>query len=148
MNARKRKSRKQSAAKRRLPPDYTIFIERNLGKHTIARVLRDTGEQVEVHDDHLAQNAPDEDWIRLVGEKGWLAVTKDKNIRYRQGELWAIKQYKARVFVIRAKNVTAEDNAEIILKALGRMKRFAQKTPAPFVAALYRNGDIKQYPSE
>jgi len=54
MNARKRKSRKQSAAKRRLPPDYTIFIERNLGKHTIARVLRDAGEQVEVHDDHLA----------------------------------------------------------------------------------------------
>lgn len=68
MNARKRKSRKQSAANNRSLPEYVIFIERNLGKHKVAQILRYAGELVEVHDDHLPQNAPDEQWIKLVGE--------------------------------------------------------------------------------
>ena len=33
---------------------------------------------VEIHDDHLPVDAPDEDWIRLIGSRGWIALTKDK----------------------------------------------------------------------
>ena len=145
MNARKRKSRKPSAASNRSLPESVIFIERNLGKHKVAEVLRNVGELVEVHDDHLAQDAPDEEWIQLVGEKDWLAVTNDKNIRYRQSELAAIRDNKARIFVIRAKNVTADDVAEILLKAMERMKKFSRKTAPPFVAAIYRDGTVKPY---
>ncbi len=145
MNARKRKSRKLSAASNKSLPDQVVFLERNLGKHVVTQILQDAGEQVEVHDDHLLQNAPDEEWIQLVGEKGWLAVTKDKNIRYRQSELDAIKEYKARIFVIRAKNVTAEDIGHILLKALGRMKKLSARTKAPFVAAVHGDGSLKLY---
>ncbi len=145
MNARKRKSRKLFAASNKSLPDQVVFIERNLGKHKVTQILQDAGEQVEVHDDHLLQNAADEEWIQLVGEKGWLAVTKDKNIRYRQSELDAIKEYKARIFVIRAKNVTAEDIGEILLKALGRMKKLSARTKAPFIAAIYGDGSLKLY---
>ena len=145
MNVRKRKSRKQSVASNKSLPDLVIFIERNLGKHKVAQILQNAGEQVEVHDDHLPQNAPDEEWIQLVGEKGWLAVTKDKNIRYRQSELEAIKEYKARIFVIRAKNVTAEDIGNILLKASSRMKKFSARTKSPFVVAIYGDGSIKPY---
>lgn len=146
MSARKRRSRKQSAANSRPPPEFTYFIDRNLGKHKVAEAIRAAGEQVEVHDDHLPQNAPDEDWIQLVGEKGWLAVTKDKNIRYRQSEIAAIRAHAARIFVISPKNVTADDISEILLKASARMKKFAEKTQPPFVAAVYRDGAVKPYP--
>lgn len=145
MNARKRKSRKPSAASNKSLPDQVIFIERNLGKHIVAQILQNVGEQVEVHDDHLPQDAADEEWIQLVGEKGWLAVTKDKNIRYRQSELEAIKKYKARIFVIRAKNVTADDIGNILLKASRRMKKFSARTKAPFVAAIHGDGSLKLY---
>lgn len=140
------KSRKQFVVNSRQPPDFVYFIDRNLGKHKVADAMRSAGERVEVHDDHLPQNAPDEEWIQLVGEKGWLAVTKDKNIRYRQSEIAAIRSHAARIFVVIPKNVTADDISEILLRASGRMKKFAEKASPPFVAAVYRDGAVKPYP--
>ena len=64
-----------------------LFLDRNLGKHVIAEALRSAGICVEVHDDHLPIDAPDEDWIALAGRKGWIVLTKDKNIRYRHAQL-------------------------------------------------------------
>jgi hypothetical protein len=37
-----------------------FFIDRCLGKHSIVEKLRETGIQVEVHDDHFPRNATDE----------------------------------------------------------------------------------------
>jgi len=81
-----------------------------------------------------------------TGRQDWLAVTKDKNIRYRQSELAAIKAFEARVFVIRAKNVTADEMAEILIRSCRRMKKFAIENIPPFVAAIHRDGSIKLYP--
>ena len=90
-NARTRKSKKQSGANlRRLPEDLTLFLDRNLGKNIIANRLRSEGIKVEVHDDHLPSDAPDEEWIELVGQRCWVAVTRDRNVRYRGAELAAI----------------------------------------------------------
>lgn len=145
MSARKRKSKKQSAANFRQLPEFVFFIDRNLGKHKLAQMLQDDGQQVEVHDDHLPQDAPDEDWIQLVGESNWLAITKDKNIMYRASELEAIKDQNACIFVVRAKNVTAEDVGNILINATKRIKKFAEKTKPPYVAAIYRDGSVKAY---
>ena len=50
----------------------------------IADALRQAGEVVEIHTDHLPDIASDEEWIALVARNNWVAVTKDRNIRYRQ----------------------------------------------------------------
>ena len=111
----------------------------------IAEALRASGIAVEVHDDHLAANAPDEEWIALVGRKQWLAVTKDKNIRYRAAELEAVKEHDAKVLVVRAKNATGQDIADILIKASARIQRFAHKHSAPFVAGIDRSGRVSLY---
>ena len=80
--------------------------------------------KVEVHDKHLAPDAPDEAWIALVGQMGWVALTKDKNIRYRAAELESMKRNAARVIVIRARNATGEDIAELLVKGRHRIARF------------------------
>lgn len=72
----------------------------------IAARLRSEGIKVEVHDRHLPSDAPDKEWIALVGRKGWVAVTRDKNIRYRTAEIDAIRKHSARVIVIRMKQAT------------------------------------------
>lgn len=92
MSAGQKKSKKPSGANSKLQHEPTLFLDRNLGKHAIANRLRSEGMAVEVHDDHLAPDAPDEDWIALVGCKNWLAITKDRNIRYRTAELEAISK--------------------------------------------------------
>lgn len=107
--------------------------------------MRSEGLSVEIHDDHLPLDAPDEEWLKLVGRKGWLALTKDKNIRYRAAELQSIRTHRARVVVVRAKNATATDIAELLLKGKNGIVRFAAKTQAPFVAGIDRSGRVTPY---
>ena len=101
--------------------------------------------KVKVHDDHLQQNAPDETWIALVGEKGWVALTKDKNIRHRIAEFHSIKKHSARIIVIRAKNATGEDIADLLVKGRKSIERFVANNPAPFVAKIDRGCRVKMY---
>ena len=140
-----RKSKKRSAASSRPQPEPTLFLDRNLGRHIIADRLRADGMTVEVHDDHLPLDAPDEDWIALVGAKGWVAITKDRNVRYRAAELEAIRRHSARVVVIRMKNATAPEIAALLLKGRRRIARYAAKTPPPFVAGIHGSGTVKPY---
>lgn len=125
--------------------DFVLFLDRNLGKHIIADRLRSEGLNVEIHDDHLPLDAPDEEWLKLVGRNGWLALTKDKNIRYRATELQSIRTHRARVVVVRAKNATAADIAELLLKGKNSIARFAAKAQTPFVAGIDRNGRVTPY---
>jgi hypothetical protein len=147
MGAQTRKSKKRSAVKSKWQHEGPIiFLDRNLGRHIIADRLRSEGMIVEVHDDHLQPDAPDEDWIALVGRMGWVGLTKDHNIRYRTAEIESIGRNRARIVVIRARNATGPEIAEILVKGRHRIARFAAKTPAPFVGAIYRNSRITQFP--
>lgn len=70
MNAKKRRSKKRfDASLKQQHEDFVFFLDRNLGKHLIANALREAGHRVEIHDDHLPIDAPDEDWIALVGQQ-------------------------------------------------------------------------------
>ena len=146
MSAKQKKSKKRSAANSRLPSQgITYYLDRNLGKHVIADALRSIGASVEVHDDHLSPTAPDQDWIALVAKKNWLAVTKDRNIRYRAGELAAIKEHGAMILVVRAANATGGDIADILVKSQKRIARFVKKHKPPFVARIGRAGQVSLY---
>lgn len=141
-----KKSRKRSGASSRPRPETPVFfLDRNLGKHTIATRLRREGVRVEVHDDHLPPDAPDREWIELVGRKGWVAVTRDKNIRYRTAEINAIRKHSARVVVIRMKHATGPQMAELLVKERHRIARFVAKTKAPFVAGISRDSPVRAY---
>jgi predicted nuclease of predicted toxin-antitoxin system len=140
------KSKKQSGAnsKQRLEI-VQLFLDRNLGKHIIADSLRNAGRIVHLHDDYLPSDAPDEDWIALVGARYWVAITKDKNIKYRIGELQAIKRHSARVFVVKAKDASGKEIAEILIKSLRKIEKFTSSNSPPFVAAINRFGPIRKY---
>ena len=146
MIAKNQRSKKRSDANSERQPDkIVLFLDRNLGKHVIAEALLAAGHPVEIHDDHLPVNAPDEDWIKLISSRGWIGVTKDKRIRYRSAEISTIKEYRARVIVIRAKNQTGTELAEILLKYHSRIQKFVTREKAPFIAGINRSGTISHY---
>ena len=68
-----------------------------------------------------------------------------KNVRYRTAELEVIRKHSARVIVIRMKNATGSDIANVLVKGRRRIARFAAKTPAPFVAGIHKSGTVKAY---
>ena len=97
------RSKKPFAAK---PPDETIFfIDRSLGIDPIRTELIKAGLVVEIHDDHFARDEEDRVWLRTVGERGWVVLTKDQRLRYRPLEIAALRASKARVFVLTAGNL-------------------------------------------
>ena len=146
MAARKKRSKKRSVASCNSPPEVTFYIDRNLGRHAVPGALRDAGYQVQIHDDHLPPDAPDEDWIALCGREKWIAITQDKNIRYRAAEIDAIRRHRAAVIVVRAKLLTGDQLGELLVKFARRLGRFALAKEPPFIAGVDRNGRISEYP--
>lgn len=121
-----------------------FFIDRSVGKKSVAGPLREAGLTVELHDDHFPQDAHDEEWLVEVGRRKWCVVTRDDRIRYRRLEAQAVHNAKVAMFVIVSKNLTGPQTAEVILKALGRIKRFISSHRRPFIAKIYRDGRVEK----
>ena len=130
-----------------LEEQLTFFLDRQLGRHKMAGILRAAGLKVEVHDDHLPQNVTDPEWLTLAGKNGWIVVTRDERIRYRVAEKQAIRRAKVRAFVIVAHgDLRIEEIAQILLKALSKVESIAVQEKPPFIAKIWRDGNVAVIP--
>ena len=145
MAARKRKSKKRSAANSKRPESFVFFLDRCLGRHVVADALKAAGAEVKVHADFFSDDAPDDEWLEWVGRRGWLVLTKDKRIRYRKSEFAAVRQTDVRLFVLIAGQITAVEMGEIFVKALNKMERLAIKYKEPFIARVTKAGNVSKY---
>lgn len=106
MDGPKKKSKKPSVTNFSKPlDDFVFFIDRSLGKKAVANALRQAGAKIEVHDDHLPQDAKDEEWLRYVGARNWVVLTQDDRIRFHNHERTALLQAKVCAFVLTAKGL-------------------------------------------
>ena len=133
-------SKKQSAAK---PPDGTVFfIDRSLGIEPLRTALVDAGLVVEIHDNHFARDEEDRVWLRAVGERSWVVLTKDQRLRYRPLEIAALRASNARVFVLTAGNLRGIEIAAVFLSALPRICGVLNSLPGPFIAHVSQSGHL------
>jgi predicted nuclease of predicted toxin-antitoxin system len=143
MDGPKKKSKKPSVTSSAKPLDEIVFfVDRSLGKKAVANALRQAGARVEVHDDHLPQNAKDEEWLRYVGARNWMVLTQDDRIRFHFHERTALLQAGVCAFVLTAKGLRGEDNGAIVVKALPAIRRMLSKQPGPFIAKITRGADV------
>jgi hypothetical protein len=120
----------------------TLFLDRSLGKHIVADALRQAGAAVELHDNHFRQDARDEEWLREVGRRGWIVLTRDDRIRYRFHERTALFQARVRAFVLVRRSLSGPAMAEAFVKALPAMQRFVARYQAPFIARVTQTGNV------
>jgi hypothetical protein len=133
------KSKKRFATSRERPEAMTFFVDRSLGR-IAGQILRDAGANVEFHDDHFPEDAPDVDWLPVVGANGWAVLTKDKQIRFRRLELQAVLAANLRVYVLASsKGLTGNQIGEMFARNLARMERLGRKYQPPFIAGVYPN---------
>ena len=118
------------------------FLDRVLGDQVVAEALRTHGLVVHVHSDHFAPDAPDEEWLVGVGERGWIVLTKDRMIQRRPVEAEALLRAHIRAFVLVAKETTGPENAGILIKAHAAMLRYVEQHPPPFIVRVYRGGTL------
>lgn len=139
MKSKRRSARSSRSTK---PPELVFFIDRSLGRDQVADALPAAGARVEVHDDHVSSNAPDEEWMALAARHGWVALTKDDRIRYHRHELQRFMEAGLRVFVLASGSLRGEEMAAAFVAALPRMRRIATALRGALVARITRHGTV------
>lgn len=114
----------------------TFFTDRDLGKQFPA-ALASAGIPVEMHASHFAHDAPDEEWLREIGRRGWVAITHDQRIRYKPNELAAVKAHAVALLVTVGK-CPMREHARNFVSSLSRIERFLDTRDPPLIAKVYR----------
>lgn len=127
------------------PPleDFVFFLDQSLGDKIIREALREKGLSVALLKEHFPIDTPDEEWLPEVGEWGWLILTKDDRIRRRPLERDALMRSGARAFILPSGNMLGDEMAFAIVNALPKILKFVAKHPPPFIARIFKSGDVR-----
>ncbi len=120
-----------------------FFTDRDLGA-LFPRIVSEAGLRVEKHDDHFADNhTSDDTWLRMVGQRGWLAISKDKRIRYRQNERDAVMEAGVGLFLVVGR-ACHRALAENFVACIHKIQNFLNKHDPPSIAKVYQPPPSKQ----
>ena len=145
MAGRRKKSGRRSAAsstrRHKLPP--TFFIDECLGGQILATVLRQEGVDVKLARSEFPEGTRDADWLPVVGQHGWIVLTKDRHIRRRELEIQAFVRARVRAFVLTAADLTGPEQAAVFVRALPKMLRICQSSHGPLIGAVGSKGGVR-----
>lgn len=119
-----------------------FFTDRDLGG-AFPRILQEAGLDVRIHDDYFKETreekAPDDvDWLPVIGEKGWIAISHDQNMGRNPMEINAIMRSGVRLFIVVGVKTPFPDLARNFVANIHKIERFIETHPAPFIARVYR----------
>jgi hypothetical protein len=98
--------------------NLVFFVDPSLGGRYIAEALRAAGAKVEIHDDHFPRATPDVDWLKEIGRRGWVVLSKDERIRRNRTERAALEQTNVRAFFLTQQSMTGPEMAALFASVL------------------------------
>jgi hypothetical protein len=129
------------SGRRRTPPEPVFFLDRGLGRYTVAAAIRSRGFHVlamfEVYPHGEDQRVGDDEWIARASDENWIALTKDDSIRRDHPD--ALATSRLRVFALNNANLTGDEMAERYLRHLNRIVQRAA-SPGPYVYVVSATG--------
>jgi predicted nuclease of predicted toxin-antitoxin system len=108
----------------------------------VPTALSDAGFPVVAHDQLFAQNTPDEEWLAVVGKQGLIVLSADKAIRRKSNELEALRRNKVRAVFLTSGNLTAAQQADLLVRYGRKIQDHAMSAAAPAVFSLSKNGKL------
>lgn len=135
----KKKSKKLSASSSASPPDTPVlFIDRCAWSIRLGEALTAANIAFIPHHQCFVHDCPDEEWLPAVGKKGWIVLTRDKNIRRKPNELRAFKESRVLAIVLTSGQASAADTADLVVRLYPKLMRKMQtaKPPAMFAVTL------------
>jgi len=125
------------------PEPLVIYLDENhCNNKSILGVLARAAIRVERHLDHFERGTPDEIWLPKVGVNGWVLLTTDKRIRYRQTEKQAVIKHRIRMFYFSKNDLSGSQMAKALEIALPDIRNLCDKRQPPFFAAITRRGEV------
>ena len=136
---------KRKRSERRLPtparPDLVFFVERSLDSSPrFADPLLRAGYRLERFSLHFTDpRTPDPAWIRLCAERGWLALTADRDISSKPEEIDAVMTHGATLYILTSGSGTNHPLlAENLLRTMRLVFAFHRRNKPPFIAKVNR----------
>jgi hypothetical protein len=130
-----------------MPPEATrrtVFIDRNSGGRTFRDLLRQADIKAILHDEVLGAETPDEEWLRLAGDEGWLVVTGDNQTTRSPLFLRQLQRSNVHVFVLIGLNgASREGKARCIIDCHEQLCHLAATNPAPSLWRVGKDGRIR-----
>ena len=133
------RSRKPSAANSPPPPKPTYFVDVSLGRK-VADYLKSLGHNVIFQTEVFPGETKDETWLARVGKEGWIALTKDSNIRREPNVREAYLRAGARVFTLVGGNMNSAQMCQAFERAIPGIERLLRRKQGPFIANVGRAG--------
>jgi hypothetical protein len=91
------------------------------------------------------EQVADTDWIEEAAKRRWPILMKDKRIRYRQAEITAVIEHKARCFVITRGDLPSAAMAQrFITNKVAILTAAAE--PGPYIYSVQRDQISRLYP--
>jgi hypothetical protein len=127
-----------------------FLADRDLGKRVV-EVLRAAGAVVhtlpEVFGEESAQLAADTEWIAAAGQYGWVALSKNKRIRYVTAEREALAEHGVPLFALVNGSMDLKAMAKAFLAALPRILELCESHLGGSVWIVHRDGRVeRQWP--
>jgi len=123
--------------------DLIFFLDENLGNcKPILESLTKSGVRYERYHDHFDPGVEDAAWLRFVGERGWVVLTKDKRTRYNQLEKATIRRYKVAEFYFGSGNMSGAEMGSALDKAISSIRRICEVQQPPFIGRISKSGIV------
>lgn len=88
----------------------------------------------------------DREWIPDIGARGWLVVSKDKQIRRRPEERRAIRENNVGCFIFTYRDgLNRWEILKLVAATLDEMEEKFANTPRPFMYLIDRNGRFRPF---
>jgi hypothetical protein len=146
MAPRRRRSKKRSAASslaKRL--DAAVFyLDESIYSRALEAALLAAGVRVEHAGPLIPIGSPDEFWLTEAGTRGWIVLSRDQRIRYRELEHRALRAAGVAAFVFTGGQATARDTATVLSRLVPKLVKIATSEPRPFIYAVGHTGTLRR----
>jgi len=141
-SAKRKSSRPSATSSTSRPENPLLFIDRDAWSGALGAALDDAGIGYIAHRARFDADSPDTEWIAAASAEGWIAITRDQNIRRKPNELFALRQSHALVLVFTSGNLSAAMTASILLRALPQVYRLARTVKRPALFSIRKDASI------
>jgi hypothetical protein len=116
-----------------------FFFDNNLGNNLVVG-LRAFGEDVIHLTDEFSPGTPDEIWLKEIGEKGYVLITRDERVRWNPAEITAFCKYKVGAFFLGGKSLTKWQIIQQLIRNWIQIKEVSERTKKPFAFRIPPHG--------
>jgi hypothetical protein len=88
--------------------------------------------------------SPDEIWLAGCGAKGWIVLSRDKQIRRRRLEIETLRAAGVAAFVFTGGEATAQETADVIAALIRKFVNITISEPRPFLYTFGMGGSLRK----